>query len=353
MSDREPDADPPPPSVDKAIDRLCAGVGLDEATAEALFRDIVEGRMDDVPLAGLLIALKGKGETAAELIGAARALRAAATPFARPEFLFADTCGTGGDGAGTINISTAVAFTAAACGLPVVKHGNRSITSRCGSADVLERLGARLDLSPGAARALLDAVGVTFLFAPHYHPGMRYAGPVRKQLGVRTIFNMLGPCLNPALPPVQIVGVPTPELAEPIALTLQALGCERALVVHGSGLDEIALHGPSSAVMLKDGGLERMQVTPEEAGVAPAPLAALAGGDPEENAGRLRTILAGRGSQAETDIVAINAGALLMLAGRAPDLRGGTAAARDALATGAAGDRLQAFVDASREARDG
>jgi anthranilate phosphoribosyltransferase len=337
-----------PVSVERAIDRLCAGESLDQTTMQALFAQIVAGEMGEVPLAGLLVALKAKGEVADELVGAARALRAAALPFPRPDTLFADTCGTGGDGSGTINISTAVAFTAAACGLPVVKHGNRSITSRCGSADVLERLGARLDLTPEASRALLDDVGVCFLFAPHYHPGMRHAGPVRKALGVRTIFNMLGPCLNPAAPPVQIVGVPTPAMVEPIARTLQALGCERALVVHGSGLDEIALHGPTVAMRLNADMLQPMEITPEAAGVDRAPLQSLAGGDPEENAARLRTLLDGKGGQAPRDMVAINTGALLMLAGLAPNLQKGTEAASDVLSSGAAGERLRAFIEASR-----
>jgi anthranilate phosphoribosyltransferase len=335
-------------SVEQAIDRLCAGESLTETAAEALFAKVVAGGMGEVQLAGLLVALKAKGEAVEELAGAARALRAAALPFPRPDSLFADTCGTGGDGSGTINISTAVAFAAAACGLPIVKHGNRSITSRCGSADVLERLGARLDLSPEASRLLLDSVGVCFLFAPHYHPGMRHAGPVRKALGVRTIFNMLGPCLNPALPPVQIVGVPSPALVEPIARTLDALGCARALVVHGSGLDEIALHGPTVAMRVNDGHFDLCEITPELAGVGRAPLSAIAGGGAEENAARLVALLEGKGSEAEQAMVAINAGALLTLAGLQSDLRAGTQAALDALASGAAGERLHAFVEASR-----
>ena len=339
---------PPTLSVEQAIDRLCAGESLTEAAVEALFAEVVADRMGEAQLAGLLVALKAKGEAVEELVGAARALRAAALPFPRPGGLFADTCGTGGDGSGTINISTAVAFAAAACGLPVVKHGNRSITSRCGSADVLERLGARLDLSPEASRQLLDRVGVCFLFAPHYHPGMRHAGPVRKALGVRTIFNMLGPCLNPALPPVQIVGVPSPALVEPIAHTLHALGCTRALVVHGSGLDEIALHGPTAAMQVSDGHFGLFEITPELAGVGRAPLSAIAGGGPEENAARLVALLEGKGSEAEQAMVAINAGALLMLAGLHPDLRSATRAALDALESGAAGERLHAFVETSR-----
>jgi anthranilate phosphoribosyltransferase len=334
--------------VDAAVERLCSGQALSEAESESLFVEIVEGRMGEAELAGLLVALKAKGESAAELIGAARALRAAAAPFPRPEGLFADTCGTGGDRSGTINVSTAVAFVAAACGLPVVKHGNRSITSRCGSADVLESLGARIELPAEDARRVLDVAGVCFLFAPQYHPGMRHAGPVRRALKVRTIFNMLGPCLNPAAPPVQIVGVADPALLEPIAETLRALGCERALVVHGAGIDEIALHGDTKAVRVTAGLIEPVTITPEQASLPRAPLDGLAGGDPAENAQRLRALLAGKGSNSECDMVAINAGALLMTAGLAADLREGTDMALEAIGNGTALARLDAFVEASR-----
>jgi len=334
-------------SVEAAIDGLCRGQALSEGEAEALFAEVVAGRLGESQLAGMLVALKAKGEAVAEIVGAARALRAAAESFPRPDYLFADTCGTGGDKSGIINVSTAVAFVSAACGLPVVKHGNRSMTSRCGSADVLEALGARIDLPAEAARRVLDEAGVCFLFAQQYHPGMRHAAPVRRALGVRTIFNMLGPCLNPAAPPVQIVGVADPALIAPIAHSLRALGCERALVVHGSGLDEVALHGPTEAMRVGDGTVEPLTITPGEAGLAEAELALLAGGDPEENAARLRALLAGGGSEAERNMVAINAGALLATAGLAQDLRAGTALALDALRSGAAGARLRTFVEAS------
>lgn len=338
-----------PPAVEEAIDRLCAGEDLDVEQAEALFAAIVDGTLEEMQLAGFLVALKAKGESAAELIGAARALRAAAEPFPRPDILFADTCGTGGDRSGTINVSTAAAFVAAACGLPVVKHGNRSFTSRCGSADVLERLGARIDLAPAEARRVLDASGVCFLFAPQYHPGMRHAGPVRRALRVRTIFNMLGPCLNPSAPPVQLVGVADPTLIEPIARTLQNLGCGRALVVHGAGLDEIALHAETAAMRVHDGEVEAITITPEQAGLRRAAIEPLTGGDPEENARRLQAVLAGRGSETERGMVAINTGALLMTAGLADDLRAGTEAALAALGDGRALARLDAFVAASRD----
>lgn len=334
-------------SVERAIDRLCAGVTLAEAEMESLFARIVAGRLSDIQLAGLLVALKGKGESAEELTGAARALRAAAQPFPRPDYLFADTCGTGGDGSGTINVSTAVAFVVAACGLPVVKHGNRSITSRCGSADVIERLGARIDLSPEKARRVLDDSGLCFLFAPHYHPGMRHAAPVRAGLGVRTIFNMLGPCLNPAAAPVQLVGVADPRLVEPIARTLQALGCELALVVHGGGLDEIALHDVTHGVRVRGATLEPVTITPEQAGLARFPLDGLTGGDPDENARRLRALLTGQGSDSENAIVALNAAALLHTAGMVEDMGTGVEVAMTALSGGLAAGRLEAFVEAS------
>lgn len=334
--------------VEDAIERLCGGETLDEATVQTIFEGLLAGRLPDAQLAGFLVALKAKGEAAPELIGAARALRAAAVDFPRPDGLFADTCGTGGDKSGTINVSTAVAFVSAACGLPVVKHGNRSITSRCGSADVLERLGARIELEPEDARRVLDASGVCFLFAPSYHPGMRHAAPVRKALRVRTLFNMLGPCLNPAAPPVQIVGVAEQRLLEPIAETLRMLGCARALVVHGSGLDEIALHGDTDAVRVSADGIEHVRFTPEGAGLPRSPLDGLAGGGPAENAGRLQALLGGQGREAERHVVAINTGALLMTAGLAEDLRTGTEAALAALDDGSAGDRLKLFLDASR-----
>jgi anthranilate phosphoribosyltransferase len=335
-------------SPETILAKLYAGQDLAEAEAETLFTELVAGRLAEPQIAAMLIALRLKGEAAPELIGAARALRAADEPFARPDYLFADTCGTGGDASGTINVSTAVAFVAAACGLPIAKHGNRSVTSRCGSADVLEQLGARLDVSAATSRRALDQVGFCFLFAPAYHPGLRHAGLVRRALKVRTIMNLLGPCVNPAEPQVQLLGVPDPKLLEPIARTLQALGLRSALVVHGAGLDEIALHAETQAVRLHDGALEPLTLTPEQAGLARAPLQVLKGGGPAENAERLRALLLGYGVRAEADMVALNAGALLMTAGLASDLKDGTGMAAQALASGAAHAKLQAFVEATR-----
>jgi anthranilate phosphoribosyltransferase len=246
-------------------------------------------------------------------------------------------------------VSTAVAFVAAAAGLPVAKHGNRSVTSRCGSADVLEELGARLDVDAGVSRRALDETGICFLFAPRYHPGLRHAGPVRRMLKVRTIMNMLGPCVNPAEPPVQLLGVADPALLQPIAATLAALGVERALVVHGSGLDEIALHGPTEAVSVENGVLEPMTITPEGVGLARQSVQFLQGGGPAENAQRLKALLKGEGIAAESEVVALNAGALLRTAGLAATMREGVKAALDTLASGEAFRRLQMFIEATND----
>ncbi|HEX2762430.1 MAG TPA: anthranilate phosphoribosyltransferase [Allosphingosinicella sp.] len=336
-------------AAERALSRLYVGESLAEVEAQALFGELVAGRLAEPAIAAMLIALRLKGETAAELIGAARALRTADRDFPRPDYLFADSCGTGGDGSASINVSTAVAFTAAACGLPVAKHGNRSVTSRCGSADVLEQLGAKLDVTPERARRALDETGICFLFAPLYHPGLRHAGPVRRMLKVRTIMNMLGPCLNPAEPHVQLLGVADPALLEPVARTLAALGVVRALVVHGSGLDEIALHGETEAVQLRDGRFETLTIRPEDAGLGRRPVQVLRGGGPEENAERLKALLMGYGLAAESEVVALNAGALLLTAGLAGDLRDGVGMAMQALASGDAYVRLKRFIEASND----
>jgi anthranilate phosphoribosyltransferase len=329
---------------------IYAGEDLSAGQAESLFGALVAGSLDDAQIAAMLVALRLKGETTHELIGAARALRAADLDFPRPDYLFADSCGTGGDGSSSINVSTAVAFVAAAAGLPIAKHGNRSFSSRCGSADVLEELGAKLEISPEASRKVLDRTGVCFLYAPFYHPGLKHAGPARRTLKVRTIMNILGPCLNPAEPPVQVLGVADAKLLEPVARTLNSLGVQKALVVHGAPLDEVALHGPTTAVRLLEGTYEHLVLTPEGAGLAPAPIETVRGGDPKDNAERLKLLLEGKAPKAEMDLIAINAGALLMTAGRAAGLRDGVGAAAETLRSGAAGRVLANFIEATRGA---
>ena len=333
--------------VPNPLPRLLAGEDLPIDDSEHLFERLVLGRLEPAEIAGMLIALRMKGETAEEMIGAAHALSAAALPFERPDYLFADCCGTGGDSSGLINVSTATAFVAAAAGLPIAKHGNRSVSSRCGSADVLEALGARIEVSPAAARKLLDETGFCFLFAPAYHPGMKHAALVRRQLSVRTVMNLLGPCINPARPPVQLLGVADPKMLRRIAQTLDALGVSEALVVHGSGLDEVALHAETRAIRLSGGAMTEIEIVPEDAGLERAPLSSVSGGDPEENAHRLRALLAGRGEAAENDIVVLNSAALLLTAGKAATLKEAADEARDALLSGAAGRVLDSYVEAS------
>ena len=335
--------------VPNPLPKLLAGEDLPIEDSEHLFERLVLGRLEPAEIAGMLIALRMKGETAEEMIGAAHALSAAALPFDRPDYLFADCCGTGGDGSGLINVSTATAFVAAAAGLPIAKHGNRSVSSRCGSADVLEALGTKIELSPDKARSLLDETGFCFLFAPAYHPGMKHAALVRRQLSVRTVMNLLGPCINPARPPVQLLGVADPKMLRRIAQTLDAVGVSEALVVHGSGLDEVALHGETRAIRLSRGELTEVEISPEDAGLERAPLNVVTGGDVEENAVRLRTLLDGDGAAAEADIVILNTAALLYTAGKTVTLREGAELARDTLLSGKSGKLLDFYVEASND----
>lgn len=333
----------------EALETICRGEDLTEATAEAVFARIVAGGLSEIEIAALAIALKTKGERPREIAGAARALRAAAAPFPRPPDLkCADTCGTGGDGQHTVNVSTAVAVLAAEMGIAVAKHGNRSVSSRCGSADVLEACGVAIDAAPEVAARCLSEVGICFLMAPQYHSGMRHAMPIRRALKTRTIFNLLGPLVNPAAPEWQVMGVYAPEYCAPLAETLGLLGAESALVVHGSGLDELALHGPTTAAWWHDGAVETLELTPEDAGLTRHPISALKGGLPDENAAWLQRVLAGEGTQAHLSAVAFNAGALEWISGRAPDLKAGTERALECLKGGGAARRLQRWAEASR-----
>jgi anthranilate phosphoribosyltransferase len=329
------------------LERISRGSSLTQEESRKLFDGIVKGELGPVEIASLLTALKMKGESSEEIAGAAQALRESAVPFPCPDYPTADTCGTGGDGANTINVSTAVALVAAEMGIPIVKHGNRSVSSACGSADVLEALGVGIKASPETSRRSLDSTNICFLFAPMYHLGMKHAMPVRQALGIRTIFNIVGPLANPASPNVQIIGVYSPSLCFTMARTLQMIGCERALVVHGSGLDEIALHGTTKAVMLTGGELKEIEITPEEAGLKRYPIENLRGGDAMKNARAIARILAGKGDEAHEAAVAINAGALAWIFGKADDLKSGTEMAIEAMKSGGAAERLKKFAEAS------
>lgn len=332
------------------LTKLLSGHSLDQTESHAIFDAVIRGELSEIEITALLVALKLNGEAPTEIAGAAQALRQSARAFPRPDYRFADIVGTGGDGAHTINVSTAAAFVAAEAGLPVAKHGNRSVTSRCGAADLLECFGVRLDMSPDTARHCLDMAGVSFLYAPHYHDGIRHAMPVRKSLAMRTVFNLLGPLANPARPPIMLVGVYEPALCAVIAQTLDLLGCEQALVVNGLGLDEIALHGETTAVRLENGRVTSVRFMPADFGVRKFPLSAIAGGEPEANARAIRAVLTGQGEPAHAAAVAVNAAALLMLAGIADTLAQGYERARSVLAGGRAFALLERFAALSQQA---
>lgn len=327
---------------------ILAARALTREESTAAFTRFLAAEYGELEMAAILAALKTRGETPEVMAGAVEALLAAAVPFPRPDYPYADCCGTGGDGTGTVNISTATAFVAAELGIPIAKTGNRSVSSRCGSADVLERLGVRLDPPPEVSRRCLDEIGVCFVFAPQYHPGVRHAAPVRKALGVRTVFNLVGPIANAARPPWQMMGIYDPALCAPAATTLGLIGREVALVVHGGGLDEVALHGPTTGVLRRNGRSETVTLRPEDAGLTPAPLEALAGGGPEENAAWLAATLEGKAAESHLNSVALNAGTLAWVVGAAPSFAMGVTRAREALAGGGPARRLSRMVEISR-----
>jgi len=314
---------------------------------EAAFGEIMDGKASPALIAGLLVALRTKGETVDEIVAAARALRARAERAPLPDPRAIDTCGTGGDGAGTFNVSTAAAFVVAGAGIPVAKHGNRAATSRAGSADVLEALGVRADLPIERAAEIVREVGIGFLFARRAHPAMRHVAAVREELGVRTLMNCLGPLVNPLGVRRQLVGVYARELVEPLARALAALGAETALVVHGDdGLDEITTTAGTDAARWAGGRLESLRLDAAALGLPRARPEALAGGDARENARLVRGVLAGEHTP-RRDIVLVNAAAALWLAG-AGDLRAGLEQARDSIDSGAALAKLEALADATQ-----
>ena len=320
-----------------------AGEDLAPATVEELFGRLMDGELSEVWKSAFLVALASKGESVGELAGAARAMRARAARVEPSSSGVIDTCGTGGDGRGTFNISTAAALVAAAGGARVAKHGNRAVSSRSGSADVLAALGVRLSGYTEALGRCLDEVGIVFLFAPMLHPAMAQVMPVRKELGVRTLFNVLGPLTNPAGAKRQLIGVFSPDLVEPIARVLRELGSEHALVVHGDGLDEMTTTGPTAVAEIRDGEVRTYEVRPGDFGIAEASPEDLLGGDPEQNVELMRGVLDGGGG-ALADITCLNGGAALYVAGRADSLAAGVAAAAEVQASGAAAAKLEALV---------
>ncbi len=329
------------------IARLVRCESLTEAEAATAFETIMRGDATPVQIAGFMVALRMKGETVEEITGFARTARALATPIVVDGALL-DTCGTGGDGLSTFNISTLSAIVAAACGARLAKHGNRAASSLCGSADVLEQLGVKIDLAPeGVARCINDA-GIGFLFAPIFHPSFRFAGVPRRELGVRSVFNILGPLCNPAGATYQALGVADPSLAGKMADVLARLGVERAIVFHaGDGMDELSVSSPSLVIEI-DGGRKEYQLDPSELGLKPAPPQAVRGGGPEDNARIAREILEGA-TGPRRDVVLLNASAALRAAGRAKDWREGMGLAAEAIDSGRAGEVLQRWATISQQ----
>lgn len=336
--------------IHSILEQLYQGKSLSLAQSQQVFKQIISGDVEPILLSALLTALKIKGETPEEIAGAALALKAQALPFPSPQYPFLDSCGTGGDGANTINISTASAFVSAACGIKVAKHGNRSVSSKSGSADLLEALGIKLDMSPEQSRQCLDQFGLCFLFAVQYHQGVRFAVPVRQSLKTRTIFNVLGPIINPASPKIQLMGVYDKALLEPIAQTLKLIGVKRALVVNGSGLDEIAIHGPTDIAELKDGVITTYRVTPQQMGISSYPLSALEGGDASHNATLITALLKGQGQAAHQAAVAVNVAATLLLSDRVTSLAEGVRIANDVINSGRAYRIVEQLAQASIKA---
>lgn len=328
---------------------------LTREEARAVMTEVFSGGATDAQIAALLVALHMKGETVGEIVGFAEAMRSAAEPLplrqksglsvsSTGQDLLVDTCGTGGDARGTFNISTASAFVVAGAGVRVAKHGNRSLSSKCGSADVMEALGVKINLPPAALARCLEEVGIVFLFAPAMHSAMKYVQPARRELRLRTIFNLLGPLTNPARASAQVVGVYSLDLVEKLAEALSMLGVHRALVVHGlDGLDEITITGPTRIAEVREGNVRTYEVTPEEFGIKRATLEELSGGDAAANAAIIRDILAGKKSP-RRDVVLLNAAAAIVAAGKTENLGDALPFAARSIDSGAAAEKLDALV---------
>lgn len=333
----------------EAIQRLVAGESIGQEGARQAMEVVMRGWATQAQIGAFMVALRMKGETPQEVAGCAEAMCALTTPLPHHRQDVVDTCGTGGDGGRTFNVSTAAAFVVAGAGVAVAKHGNRAVSSRSGSADVLEALGVRVDLPVQRSAALLDNMGITFLFAPLYHAAMRFAAPVRQQLAIRSVFNLLGPLTNPARTVYQLVGVYDASLLSVVAEALGALGVQRALVVHSrDGLDEVSLSAPTDAVLYDRGRLKTLVIEPQMLGLAPAPLQHVAGGTADENARRIGAILCGEEGPARAIVVA-NAGAALFAADKAASLKEGCRLAEAVIDSGAAFAKLEALRQATQQ----
>ena len=338
--------------IREAITHLVAGGSLSEAEAVATMEEIMTGVATPSQLGAFLTALRLKGETVDEVAGLARVMREQSVHVPLPSDIHAvDTCGTGGDSAGTFNVSTAAGLVVAALGQPVAKHGNRAASSRCGSADVLEALGVKLELGPEQVAACVEEVGFGFMFAPTYHPAMRHVGPTRREIGIRTVFNILGPLTNPAGARYQVLGVADAKLLRLMGEALLRLGCARALIVHGEdGLDELSLSAPTRVVEVDGarGDLLEYTVQPADVGLTPRARDTVLGGDAQQNAARMRTLLAGQESGPLADMVALNAGAAIYVTGRSESLGDGVRQAGDTLRSGRAATTLDALAAKTR-----
>jgi anthranilate phosphoribosyltransferase len=337
--------------IQAALTRLLDGRGLSRTEAREVMGEIMRGEATPAQIGGFLVALRAKGETADEIAGCAEAMREHVLPVRAARDDLVDTAGTGGDGASTINISTAAAIVAAAAGAGVAKHGNRAVSSASGSADVLEALGFELEQPPERIAASIDELGFGFMFAPAHHPAMRHAAPVRRELATRTVFNVLGPLTNPAGARAQVIGVYAPSLVRTMAEVLAQLGALRAFVVHGAhGIDELSPAGPNEVCEVVDGDVRARTVDPAELGLERCDPAELRGGTPAENAGAIRRVLAGeRGGR--RDAILLNAAGAIAAAGHADDLREGLERAREAVDSGAAADRLERLTEFSHAVR--
>lgn len=330
-----------------AIETLVSGRSLNSEEAAAVMGEIMEGRATPAQFGAFVTALRCKGETVEEMVGLARTMRAKALPMSAAGPLV-DTCGTGGDKAGTFNISTAAAIIAAGCGVKVAKHGNRAVSSQCGSADVLEALGVRIDLLPAEAVQCLEQAGIVFMFAPVFHPAMKHAGPPRREIGIRTVFNLLGPLCNPAGAAAQVIGVPRRELVKTIANVLKELGSHHAFVVHGAdGLDEITLTGVTHICELRDNKLECYDIDPAEFGLERCGAEAIKGGDARWNAAAMLRLLQGEEGPLRNASI-INAAAALKAADITDSLAEGVATAADAIDSGKALAKLEKFIEVSQ-----
>jgi anthranilate phosphoribosyltransferase len=335
-------------TVQEALARLLDGRDLSRTASREVMGEIMEGKATPAQIGGFLVALRLKGETAAEIAGCAEAMRAHVLAVRPKRNDLVDTAGTGGDGAGTFNISTAAALVAAAVGAAVAKHGNRAVSSSSGSADVLEALGFELELPAERIERSIDELGFGFLFAPSHHPAMRHAAPVRKELATRTVFNVLGPLTNPAGARAQVVGVYSAELVPTIATVLARLGARRAFVVHGAGgIDELSPAGPNLVCEVRGGKVRRRQIDPRDFGVPRCRPSDLAGGSPAENAATIREIFTGS-KGAKREAVLLNAGGAIAAGGHARDLEEGYRNATEVLDSGAAGQRLEELIAFSR-----